>query len=91
MALQLDTNDTQYGANFADSYARVVTFSGDNVRFKILVEHFVDKAARDSGAKPIWSQVFTIPFAELPSAANPIAAAYAWLKQQELYAPAIDV
>lgn len=90
MALTISLETTRFGLSLADTYARVMTVKSNKHEVKVLVHHFVDAAASDADALPVFDRIYRIPLADFPAGANPMAAAYEWMKQQPEYSSATD-
>jgi len=90
MAFKLDIAESDVGAAFTDAYARVGFMKGDTGNFYTQVMYYASEDARKANAQPVLSKSYSIPFAELASADNPIAAGYNWLKTQDEYKTATD-
>ena len=87
MALFVDCTATVIGVPMTDTYARIVHFQGDKDNLHILVEHYASEQARHGNAQYVSSHSFTAPTAQVTGG---LPAMYAWLKQQPMYADAVD-
>ena len=90
MALTISLETTDFGIPLSDTYARVMTVKSDKYDCKIVVKHFVNKAASDEGVIHIAENIYRVPLADFPTGSNPMAAAYEWVKQQPEYSGATD-
>lgn len=90
MAFKLNISESDVGAAFTDAYARVGFIKGDTRNFFTQVMYYASEDARKANAQPVLNKSYVIPFAELASADNPIAAGYNWLKTQAEFTSATD-